>query len=344
MGYLEGGGSYVSLTDGRQLTVVIELMPPESTQCHWGTSPSYIVTAQTATFALDASLSHVTSLYLFTTNISTAADAADDFHAHGAVAVTDGAVTLQLHPYMLYTLSTVNSSRGSHPTPPPATPFPFPYADDFDRHALDSEAPYFFDQAGSWQITPANATTGRVMRQAVLQPPVPWCTENPVPYSVVGSHAWLDVNVTVRVLMEEGGGGEGGEGEGFVAARVEGGGCVGAGGSGGTAFGISTAGWWAVCNSTAFARTCRDVGKVDVQAGRWYTLTLVVEGARVEGFIDGRSVVNTTSARGQQSGWAGIGSSWTHVQFDDFSVAASSRSLPAVEAAQQAVRLRVEAA
>ena len=318
-------------------------MPSDSTQCHWGTAPTYSVAAQSATFALDASLAHVRSLFLFTTNVSAGAvGGAEDFVAGGQVPVVGGQVTLQLQPYMLYTLSTLNSSRGSHPTPPPPTRFPLPYSDTFDTHPLNSEAPYFFDQAGSWQVVehPPNGTTpsGRVMRQAVLQPPVGWCGENPVPYAVLGDHAWMDLNVTVRVLIEAGGG------EGWVATRVSDGGCVDVRGSSATAFGVSTEGWWAVCNSTAFALGCSGGvgGKVEVQVGRWYTLTLVVEGERVQGWIDGRSVVNTTSAKGQRSGWAGIGSSWSYVQFDDFSVSASSGMQRSIEGGEKPIRAAVE--
>ena len=43
-----------------------------------------------------------------------------------------------------------------------------PYADDFDSYALYTEAPYFADQAGSWEIAAAvDISHGMVMRQVV---------------------------------------------------------------------------------------------------------------------------------------------------------------------------------
>ena len=334
VGLLSGGGSYVSLTDGTQLTLIIELMPSDSTQCHWGTGPTYTVSTQEATFQLDSSFSHVAQLFLFTTNVSTGADPAGDFKAGGAVAVVAGQVTLTLHPYMLYTLSTLNSTRGTYPTPPPATPFPLPYSDNFDSHAIDSEAPYWFDQAGSWQIYQGQQGRGRVMRQQVLEPPVGWCDENAVPYSVMGSHGWRDVNVSMGVMIE-------GVGVAFVGARVDAGGCVGKTGSAGVTFGVSTEGWWAVCNSTAFSGKCQTMGKVEVKSGTWYQLGLQVQGDGLKGSIDGKQVVSTQVGH-SGSGWAGMGSSWSYVQFDDFSVASLTGEEGVVAEVKREVKTEVE--
>ena len=333
VGLLSGGGSYVSLTDGTQLTLVIELMPSDATQCHWGTGPSYTVSSQEATFQLDASFAHVAHLYLFTTNVSSNASVDDDFEAGGTVAVVNGQVTLTLHPWMLYTLSTLNSTRGSYPTPPPATPFPLPYSDDFNAHPLDSEAPYWFDQAGSWQIFQGAEGRGRVMRQQVLAPPVPWCDENPLPYSVIGAHGWKDVNVSLAVMIE-------GAGIAFVGARVDGGGCVGKAGSAAVTFGVSSEGWWAVCNTTAFSSGCKEMGKVEVKAGTWYRLGLQVQGGAMKGFIDGRQVVSTP-VDWLGAGWAGMGSSWSYVQFDDFSVGPLSGGQEAREEVEVSVEAEV---
>jgi galactosylceramidase len=313
VGLLEGGGSYVSLTNSTALTIVIETMPFNSSQCSWSTSPTYTVSPQTVTFQVDSSsFPDIKGLYLTTTNLSNEADTEMDFQAQGLRPLTNGAITLTVMPEMLYTLSTINSRRGDHPTPPPATAFPFPYRDDFNEREVDSEAMGFIDQTGSWQIFQGDTTHGRVMRQQVLAPPVAWCGENPVPYSVIGSHAWVNVNVTVKVMIE-------GTGMAFVGARVSSGGCIGARGSSGVAFGVSTDGWWALCNSTAVTDDCIQVGKLQITAGTWYTLSLVVQGTTARAYIDGTLTV-TREAERASNGWASIGSSWSYVQFDDFQV------------------------
>ena len=113
------------------------------------------------------------------------------------------------------------------PTSPASQPFPVPYKDNFDLHPLFSEAPYFADQAGSWEIVAtADPSRGRVMRQMVrarpflfdllacwlvleLKPPLVWPCQVPMvpitwegdyaPYSVIGDVKWSDVSVSVDV-------------------------------------------------------------------------------------------------------------------------------------------------
>ena len=54
------------------------------------------------------------------------------------------------------------------PTSGASLPFPVPYADTFDGYPLYSEAAYFADQAGSWEIVQSSDPShGLVMRQTV---------------------------------------------------------------------------------------------------------------------------------------------------------------------------------
>ena len=341
VGLLDHGGSYVSLTDGKQLTIIIEVMVRNSSQCHWGTGPEYDVAAETATFQLDASFSHVTSLHLYVTNVSNAADPADDFSYRGELAVSDGRVSLLLSPELLYTLSTVRSVGGQYPpAPPAATAFPLPYSDSFDSCLIDSEAPYFFDQAGSWQVVSSGSALGRVMRQQVLQPPVTWCQENPTPYSVIGSHAWLTLDLSISVLIEEGG-------MAFAAANVAEGGCRNDDkGTQAVVFGISTDGYYALCNSTVFSQHCLSSGQLTVLHNRWYRLRLVSDSDEWRGYVDGQLVVSLhrdpAVYPSMQPGWAGIGSSWSYVQFDDILIQAVNKTAEAAAAREQGRHVRQE--
>lgn len=63
---------------------------------------------------------------------------------------------------------TVLAAPGAFPSPAPSKPFPTSYSDDFDSYAINSEANYFADQAGVWEITKAvDSQHGLVMRQKV---------------------------------------------------------------------------------------------------------------------------------------------------------------------------------
>ncbi len=46
----------------------------------------------------------------------------------------------------------VHAGRGTIPTSAPSQPFPVPYNDNFEGYPLHSEASYFSDQSGSWEI------------------------------------------------------------------------------------------------------------------------------------------------------------------------------------------------
>jgi galactosylceramidase len=69
VGLLDNGGSYVSLTDptGQELTIIVETMNRDASQCAHSSTVHYNTTDQTATFQLDSSFSHVNQLFVFFT-------------------------------------------------------------------------------------------------------------------------------------------------------------------------------------------------------------------------------------------------------------------------------------
>jgi galactosylceramidase len=187
VGLLDNGGSYVTLIDPttQQLTIIVETMIRKSSQCQWGTSVDYNTTEQTAIFQLDSSFPHITQLFVFFSNLSTI-DVNQAFIYKGIIAVNSGAFTLPLPVEVVYTLSTINGTKGAYEAPPASTPFPLPYEDDFDQYAVFSEAALFSDQSGSWEIADTFTSRNRVMRQMVTELPISWCSEAPYPYSIIG--------------------------------------------------------------------------------------------------------------------------------------------------------------
>ena len=88
VGVLDNGGSYVTLTDPttQQLTIIVETMIRNTSQCQWGTSVDYNTTEQTAIFQLDSSFAHVTQFFVFFSNLSTI-DVNQAFIYKGIIAV-----------------------------------------------------------------------------------------------------------------------------------------------------------------------------------------------------------------------------------------------------------------
>jgi hypothetical protein len=106
----------------------------------------------------------------------------------------------------------------------------------------------------------------------------------------------------------------------FVAIGVSRGSCDAGGvGSPAIVFSISTTnnGLWQLIASTALNNPL-NYGNVSVISGTWYTITLSVLSDHSEAYINGnfigRCALNVSSSRG----WVAIGSSWDHVQFDNF--------------------------
>jgi galactosylceramidase len=231
----------------------------------------------------------------------------------GVVTLDNRSFTLQLPIGIVYTLSTLNGTKGTYEAPP-SMPFPIPYQDNFDKYPVSSEAAYFADQSGSFEIVDTSSSRGKVMRQMATELPISWCKEAPYPFSVIGDARWQQpLNVSVDVMIEN-------VGTAFVAIGVARGSCsAGDGGSPATVFSINTTnnGLWQLSASTALINPLSS-GKTPVTPGSWYTLMLSVLSDHSEAYINGqvigRCALNATSSRG----WVAIGSSWNNVQFDNF--------------------------
>ena len=320
VGLLDNGGSYVALTDptGQKLTIIIETMMHDTSQCLWSKSPQYNVTNQTATFALDESFAHIKELFVFFSNLNNS-DMNETFVYQGIVKLDSGSFTLQIPVGVVYTLSTINGTKGAYPIESVSTPFPLPYHDDFNNYPVASEAAYFADQSGSWEIVDAGSSHGKAMRQMATQLPISWCGEAPYPFSVIGDAQWQQaMNVSVDVLIES-------EGIAFVAVETVQGSCnTHDVGSPGIVFSINTTknGMWQLTANTNLTNPLA-FGSISVTPGTWYTMLLSVQSDHSEAYLDGRFIgqctLNATSFRG----WVAIGSSWDHVQFDNFHIDSS---------------------
>ena len=315
VGLLDNGGSYVSLTDptGQELTIIVETMDRNRSQCAHSSTVYYNTTDQTATFQLDSSFSQIKQLYVFFTDLNIV-DVNQAFAYKGVITLNDGKFTLQLPVGVLYTVSTINGTKGSYEAPP-SNPFPLPYTDNFDQHRTSSEAPYFSDQAGSFEIIDTGSSRGKTMRQMVTIHPLSWCLEALLPYTVIGNYTWKQpLNVSVDIMIEE-------VGTAMLGLGVNHGGCTS--GSHGIVFAVNTSGIWQLSNSTTL-QTPLTSGSISIVAGTWYTLTLVTLNDHSVGYINGNAVGRCELSASSYSGWASIGSSRDYVQFDNFSIQPSS--------------------
>ena len=130
VGVMTGGGTYVTLTDGHQLTIIVEAMVGDASYCLHEAPPSTPVSKQDVTFELSGAVaSEVTTLHVFYSSFAQGSTDTQWFVYRGQVAVMDHRFTFTLSPNEQYTFSTVNSTKGGFPdSPVPAeTPFPTQY-------------------------------------------------------------------------------------------------------------------------------------------------------------------------------------------------------------------------
>jgi hypothetical protein len=128
--------------------------------------------------------------------------------------------------------------------------------------ASSSEAIFFADQSGSWQIADTFSSHGKIMRQMVTEIPISWCKEAPYPYSVIGDSNWQrPLNISADVMIESVG-------------------------SPAIVFSINTTnnGLWQLTASTAITNPLVH-GNVSITAGTWYTLTLIALPDHSEAYI-----------------------------------------------------------
>ena len=121
----------------------------------------------------------------------------------------DGTFSLAVGADSMVTASSWYNGQAKGATRPVAanTAFPLPYSDSFDGYAVDSEARYFADNGGSFQIAASPVGTGMVMKQwAKQENGVNRWGGNVEPVSLIGNASWTDVEVTVSVMIDATGG------------------------------------------------------------------------------------------------------------------------------------------
>eukprot|EP00118_Oscarella_pearsei_P013831 m.114461 g.114461 ORF g.114461 m.114461 type:complete len:801 (+) comp37503_c0_seq6:569-2971(+) len=333
-GHLDKGGSYVTLLspDKKDATIVIETMSHDHSKCIRPGLPEYNVSAQMAFFQLKGSLAGISKFSLWRTHHDFSGNATMFFEKMNDIEVNNGQFSLELDVDSIWTLSTTSGQmKGNYDNVPAPAPFPLPYSDNFDSYSLNSEASNFADQSGVFEIfTSSDSFRGKVMRQVVTERPITWCGDANQPNTLIGEKSWTDINVTVDAMMEK-------IGSVFVAARFSTGGCHGA-----SATGVFL---WVSSDSTgSFTITTDLAGKSVIgsgaaggRPGRWFTLSLHVQGTTATALIDGVIVFRSTNIQ-QANGWAAMGAgSFDYAQFDNFSVVSGSVPCPAPAAGQSVI-------
>ena len=326
-----GGATYVSFFDRTSLDLTIVVNSPA------GAAPETLYFAVAGPGA--AALAGVSALHAVRSRVVAnglpAPDVSGYFLLQPDVPVDGtGAFSLAITPGELWTLTTVaGMTKGVVPAPPPATPFPGAYSDNFDACAAESEAAYFADMTGSFACAPAAPPrAGVVMRQVVPEHPVAWRPEEQRPFSLFAAgDFWSATSVSVDVRMASGEGALVG-----VRASPQ---CCGRVITGedlmpGVWLGLEAGSatfrvWNAIANATSATGVLLS-GPVSPApaAGAWIAVQLNVTSAGVaSASVDGAPIFSGLNVRGAvaDAGFAGIGTfDWgMYVEFDNFAISGS---------------------
>uniref|UniRef100_A0A8C4UWT1 Galactocerebrosidase n=1 Tax=Falco tinnunculus TaxID=100819 RepID=A0A8C4UWT1_FALTI len=322
-GHLEGGGSFVALTDGLgNLTIIIETMTHNHSQCIRPPLPQFDVKPQRATFYLKGSFYMVETLQVWHSRLGFESGNTSLFQQLCPVKVWKGSFSLDLNVDEVYTLTTLKTGQKCGcPKPPPPHPFPSNYKDDFNiRNPPFSEAPNFADQTGVFEYFINASDPGDhvfTLRQVVVQRPITWASDADQTISVIGNFQWVNMTVTCDIYIEKQR-----DGGVFIAGRVDNGGIY-VRRTKGVFFWVFADGTYRVTGDLAGEEILMK-GLSGVRDNVWHTLTLNIQGTSASGLLNGYPLWENVTVSEPSNGWAAMGTrSFEFAQFDNFHVEAS---------------------
>jgi hypothetical protein len=345
-GYLEGGGSIVTLRDPAtgHYSVVIEtvdatepqrvrfrLPHPRHADRHRSHArpgdaprtgpeqassvPSDRGSAQTGRDRPDAGIAGSATVHVWETDLRS--DRYQDwFRQVGQVEPTSGEYEVVLPPGRLLTLTTTRG-QGKAAWEPPARPriFALPYRESFRDVAPKRSPRLFSDFNGAFEATPRPDGDGQCLAQTVTIRPLDWrYTVDTSPFTLLGDPMWWgDYAVSVDVRLDEAP---------FVdlLGRVD---YVmrGSGGQTGYRLRLSRDHSWALLR-TGPDRTEDTLahGRLDVEPTRWYRLHLSFTGTTIVARVDDTTVATVDDDRHNRGQVGLLVGAWRRAQFGDLAI------------------------
>jgi galactosylceramidase len=301
-GYLRGKGSYVTLKapSSNDYSVVVETIDAGE--------------PQEASFQITGGLSTGT-IHLWQTKASKSFEKLSD------TTPENGSFTIILEPDSIYSLTTTTGQARGSATVLPASPFPFPYTENFDGLAMGKSPKYFSDQSGAFEVTACAGRKGQCLRQVVNQHTIPSGGGTPDPFTYLGSPDWSDYKVSTDAMIEE---------PGYVTlvGRISADWGRSADWSqdsdvpwnSGYVLSVQQDGSWELSRKRFKTPKLKLAsGKAPFSLKTWHHLTLAFKGVTVQAIIDGALVAKVTDET-HKKGMVGIGTGWNRAQFDNFAV------------------------
>ena len=341
-GELAGGGTFVSYVTGEHLTIVIEsagaaVGPFCDANCNGVCQLGPATQTQQATFVL-ANFRGITKLALWRSQLgANISDAGLFERMPDMVPVVDGRVTIRVEPDSVMTLSTMSSATKAGGVPqaiPPSAPFPLPYEDAFDGSVPPSPGRYWSDMEGGFEISPsASDPRNLVLKQTVVRPAC--CNfirllDGAMPLSILGSSAWENVAASISISLPPADSSNQDDwGVLGLRAKFRAGSFFkgGLGKPAGAFLAVNQHGWVLTDQiGTALPSKAASLASGSFAApATWRRVTLELQNRTLTLQIDGeRKTVPLPAGVATGGGFAAVASSHSLVEFDNFSIRATS--------------------
>lgn len=215
----------------------------------------------------------------------------------------DHRVDVELEADAIYTFtSTTGQRKGSHGTPPPRKPFPFPFAETFEAYRPGDTPRFFSDQKGTFEVC-RWSKGGLCLAQIVPEQGILWYDNWLLkPHTLFGDANWQDCAIEADVLLAGG--------------DVEIGGRYADRDKLGYRWILTRDGRWQL-NWQYSTLVAGQVVKFNPSA--WHHLRMVMDGERISGAVDGMELAIVTDAS-RRTGMAFLASTYDHNLFDNVRV------------------------
>ncbi|MFC1408504.1 ricin-type beta-trefoil lectin domain protein [Streptacidiphilus sp. N1-12] len=313
-GYLggsESNGSYVTVKSntGSDYSTILETTTAGA--------------AQTANFTVRGGLSTGT-VHVWSTNVNNPSVATSFVHSQD-ITPNNGSYSLTMQPGYVYTVTTTTGQGKGTATAPAAHSLALPYSDNFDNDASGTEAKYFADMQGSYEVQPCTAgRSGQCLQQMAPVKPIEWQDDSDS-YSLVGDPSWFNYTVSADAMLSAPGTTEL-IGRANTQQRPQ---------SHMNAYYFrirDTGQWWIEkmltdgSNHTLATGTTTALG-----TNKWHNLSFKFQDSQISASVDGNTV-GTVTDTSFATGQAGLGiQGYRTDQFDNLSIVAGTGTPPPVK-------------
>ncbi len=227
-----------------------------------------------------------------------------------------GEFSYTFEPEALYSLSTTTGQGKGTAQPPRDSPFPLPYADDFEQTPLGHSPKYCADQDGAFETNTCQGRLGRCLTQVVTTQPIAWGA-TPDPYTLFGDAEWVDYSIGVDVRIPF-------KGAAMLMGRIDSADTF-ANESAKTPSGyqlrLQADGTWQMLSTFLnHAETILAHGQGEMMSNSWHRIELKFAGSRIVATLDQQILANLDDGS-HTHGMSALGSSWSSVSFDKLQLA-----------------------